>query len=127
MAGGLLLVASLCSAGCDRKTAEAVEQPVPKVTVTAVDSARDDRDFDEYTGQTEASESRRDHEHEFSVTSRPSISRMAISCKRGRRCSPSNRIEYEAIHKQSLSKIASLGIGKLGVGQSATRPQCKVG
>ncbi len=43
------------TAGCEKASATATEQPVPKVTTTAV-IQQETTDYDEYTGRTEASE-----------------------------------------------------------------------
>src|SRR5262245_36104119 len=51
-----IAIASLaCCVGCERAAPAASEQPVPKVTVTAV-VAQETIDADEYSGKTEASE-----------------------------------------------------------------------
>src|SRR6187402_2794308 len=53
---GLIGVVLSSNGGCSRAAPAASDQPVPKVTVTPVIS-QETVDADEYTGQTEASES----------------------------------------------------------------------
>ncbi len=103
LAVGLMLVALLSSAGCDRKTAEAVEQPVPKVTVTAVVS-QDTIDADEYIGKTEASEIVEIRARVFGYLKTIDF-KDGDFVKEGQTLFTIEPDEYEAIHKQSLSRI----------------------
>ncbi len=109
------LLASLAfGSGCDRAAPAASEQPVPKVTVTAVVS-QETIDADEYTGQTEASES-------VEIRARVFGYLKSIDFKDGDYVQEGQTLftiepdEYEAIHQQSLSRIdlnaASLALAK---------------
>jgi RND family efflux transporter MFP subunit len=100
--------------GCNRAAPAAVEQPTPKVTVVEVDS-QETTDADEYTGQTEASET-------VEVRARVFGYLKSIEFKDGDFVQEGQTLfmiepdEYEAIHKQSLSKIdlnaANLALAK---------------
>jgi RND family efflux transporter MFP subunit len=89
--------------GCHRAAPAAVDQPVPKVTVSAVVS-QETIDADEYTGQTEASET-------VEVRARVFGYLKSIDFKDGDYVQEGQTLfaiepdEYEAIHQQSLSKI----------------------
>jgi RND family efflux transporter MFP subunit len=99
--GGLLLVAG--SMGCDKTAAPTAEQPVPRVTVTPA-VAREEIDFDEYTGQTEASEI-------VEVRARVYGYLKSIDFRDGDFVEEGETLftiepdEYQAIHDQSLSRI----------------------
>jgi RND family efflux transporter MFP subunit len=101
-----LLALSLASSGCNRKSSEtaAAEQPVPKVTVTAVVS-HETIDADEYIGKTEASEV-------VEVRARAFGYLKSVNFKDGDYVEEGQKLfeiepdEYQAIHDQSLSRIA---------------------
>jgi multidrug efflux system membrane fusion protein len=100
--------------GCDKPAPEKAEQPVPKVTVTAV-VAHETIDADEYTGQTEASET-------VEVRARVFGYLKSIDFKDGDHVKEGQTLftiepdEYQAIHQQSLSRIdlnaANLALAK---------------
>src|SRR5436190_2569180 len=104
----------VASSGCDRPAPAAAEQPVPKVTVTAVVS-HETIDADEYTGQTEASET-------VEVRARVFGYLKTIEFKDGDFVTEGQTLftiepdEYDAIHQQSLSRIdlnsANLALAK---------------
>lgn len=100
--GGGLLLASV-SLGCGKTAAPPAEQPVPRVTVTPA-VAREEIDFDEYTGRTEASEM-------VEVRARVFGYLKAIEFKDGDFVEEGQTLfqiepdEYQAIHDQSLSRI----------------------
>jgi RND family efflux transporter MFP subunit len=110
------LVASLCLlfGGCNRQAPAAAEAPVPKVTVTAVVS-QETIDADEYTGQTEASET-------VEVRARVFGYLKSVEFKDGDYVTEGQTLftiepdEYQAIHEQSLSRIdlnaANLALAK---------------
>lgn len=111
---GLLCVLPLFSA-CDRAVpAASGEQPVPKVTVSEV-VAQETVDADEYTGQTEASET-------VEVRARVFGYLKSIEFKDGDYVKAGQTLftiepdEYDAIHQQSLSRIdlnaANLALAK---------------
>jgi RND family efflux transporter MFP subunit len=91
-------------AGCKPAAPAAAEQPVPKVTVTPVVS-QETLDADEYTGQTEASES-------VEVRARVFGYLKTIDFKDGDYVQEGQQLftiepdEYEAIYQQSVSRIA---------------------
>jgi RND family efflux transporter MFP subunit len=90
-------------AGCNRNSPAATELPTPKVTTTAV-VAQETIDSDEYTGQTEASET-------VEVRARVFGYLKSIDFKDGDFVTENQPLftiepdEYEAIHKQSLARI----------------------
>lgn len=100
--------------GCKQTAPVISEQPVPKVTVAAVVSQQT-IDSDEYTGQTEASET-------VEVRARVFGYLKSIEFKDGDYVSEGQSLftiepdEYEAIHQQSLSRIdlnaANLALAK---------------
>lgn len=101
----LLLIALLtCCAGCKSKAPVAAEQPVPRVTVAEVIS-QEIVDSDEYTGKTEASEI-------VEVRARVFGFLKSIDFKDGDFVREGQTLftiepdEYEAIHQQSLARIA---------------------
>jgi RND family efflux transporter MFP subunit len=108
------LVALCTSTGCGKSAPAAAELPVPKVTVTAVVS-QETIDADEYTGQTEASET-------VEVRARVFGYLKSIEFKDGDYVTEGQTLftiepdEYEAIHQQSLSRIdlnaANLAVAK---------------
>lgn len=89
--------------GCKPPTPAATELPVPKVTTTEVVS-QETTNFDEYTGRTEASEI-------VEIRARVFGYLKTIDFKEGDFVQEGQPLfsiepdEYEAIHKQSLSKI----------------------
>src|SRR5262245_64765305 len=89
--------------GCDRSAPATAQQPVPKVTVTAVVS-QETIDADEYTGQTEASEI-------VEVRARVFGYLKAIEFKDGDFVTEGQTLftieddEYAAINQQSVSRI----------------------
>ena len=91
-------------AGCGKSAPAASEQPVPKVTVTAVVSL-ETIDADEYTGQTEGSET-------VEVRARVFGYLKSIEFKDGDYVKEGQTLfmiepdEYEAIHQQSQSRVA---------------------
>lgn len=100
--GGWLALLAL-AAGCNSGPPAAPEQPVPKVTVTAV-AAQETVDADEYTGQTEASEM-------VEVRARVFGYLKSIDFKDGDFVEEGQTLftieedEYDAIYKQSLARI----------------------
>lgn len=114
--GGLLAAASLFSAwGCNRVAPPSQEQPIPKVTVTAV-TAQEIVDADEYIGKTEASEI-------VEVRARVFGYLKTIEFKDGDMVTEGQTLftiepdEYQAIHDQALSRIA-LNDAKLELAKS---------
>lgn len=99
----LLAAACLVSSGCDSGGPAVAEQPVPKVTVTKV-VAQETIDADEYTGKSEASEA-------VEVRSRVFGYLKTIEFADGDFVTEGQTLftiepdEYDAIHKQSLSRI----------------------
>ncbi len=89
--------------GCERSAPAAAEQPVPKVTVTAVVS-QETVDADEYTGKTEASET-------VEVRARVFGYLKTIDFQDGDFVTEDQTLftiepdEYNAIHQQSLARI----------------------
>ncbi len=98
---GLLL--SFAS-GCDREQSQAAEQPVPKVTTTAA-VQQETTDYDEYTGKTEASETVDIHARVFGYLKSIEF-KDGDFVKEGQTLFTIEPDEFEAIHNQSLSKIA---------------------
>jgi RND family efflux transporter MFP subunit len=101
--------------GCDRTPpAAAAQQPVPKVTVTAVVS-QEVIDSDEYIGQTEASEVVEVRARVFGYLKSIEF-RDGDYVKEGQTLFTIEPDEYEAIHQQSLSRIelnaANLALAK---------------
>src|SRR5436190_38037 len=113
LAIALLLILPLGFA-CTKATPEKAELPVPKVTVAAVVS-QETIDADEYTGQTEASET-------VEVRARVFGYLKTIEFKDGDFVTEGQTLftiepdEYDAIHQQSLSRIdlnsANLALAK---------------
>src|SRR5437868_14518670 len=91
------------SFGCNRAAPAAAEQPVPKVTVSAVVS-QETIDADEYTGQTEASEIVEVRARVFGYLKSIEF-KDGDYVKEGQTLFTSKPDEYEATHQQSLSKI----------------------
>jgi RND family efflux transporter MFP subunit len=92
------------SVGCNRPaSATAAEQPVPKVTVTAV-VAQETIDSDEYTGKTEASETVEVRARVFGYLKTIDF-QDGDFVKEGQTLFTIEPDEYEAIHQQSLSRI----------------------
>src|SRR6185369_9256886 len=101
--------------GCNEKAAPAAaEQPVPKVTVTAVVS-QETIDADEYTGQTEASETVEVRARVFGYLKSIDF-KDGDFVKEGQTLFTIEPDEYQAIHQQSLSRIdlnaANLALAK---------------
>jgi RND family efflux transporter MFP subunit len=121
---GLLLAASvaisLLCAGCNRALPAASDTPVPKVTTTAVIS-QETIDSDDYTGQTEASQS-------VEVRARVFGFLKSVDFKDGDFVTENQPLftieseEYEAIHNQSLARIelnqANLTLAKAKLGRN---------
>lgn len=99
-----LVFAALLFTGCTSPTPATIVPPTPSVTVAAVE-AREITDFDEYTGKTEASEI-------VEVRSRIFGFLKSIEFKDGDFVKEGQTLftiepeEYQAIHEQSLAKIA---------------------
>lgn len=102
----LLAIGALLAAmsGCDKTAASTAEQPVPKVTTTAV-VQQETTDYDEYTGKTEASEAVDIHARVFGYLKTIDF-KDGDFVKEGQTLFTIEPDEYEAIHNQSLSKIA---------------------
>ena len=101
--GGLLLFL-VTGSGCNRGGApSAAEQPVPKVTVTPVVS-QETTDFDEYTGQTSASESVEIRARVFGYLKTIDF-KDGDYVKEGTPLFTIEPDEYDAIHQQALSRI----------------------
>lgn len=99
----ICLALFLFAFGCRNNTPPAVEQPVPRVTVSEV-VQEEVIDFDDYTGQTEASEI-------VEVRSRLYGFLDSIDFKDGNYVQEGQTLftiepdEYKAIHEQSLARI----------------------
>jgi len=89
--------------GCNRAAPAAVEQPVPKVTVTEVVS-QETVDADEYTGQTEASEIVEVRARVFGYLKSIDF-KDGDFVKEGQTLFTIEPDEYEAIHQQSVSRV----------------------
>jgi RND family efflux transporter MFP subunit len=98
-----IALAALTGAGCDRTAPAASEQPVPKVTVTAVVS-QETIDADEYTGQTEASESVEVRARVFGYLKTIDFEDGDFVTE-GQTLFTIEEDEYAAIHQQSVSRI----------------------
>jgi len=98
---GTLLAAT---SGCEKTTASTVEQPVPKVTTTPV-VQEETTDYDEYTGQTKASETVDIHARVFGYLKSVDF-KDGDYVKEGQTLFTIEPDEYQAIHNQSLSRIA---------------------
>src|SRR6476660_3227052 len=96
---GALAVAPLMG-GCEKAAPSAAEQPVPKVTVTAVVS-QETIDADEYTGQTEASETVEVRARVFGYLKSIDF-KDGDYVKEGQTLFTIEPDEYAAIHQQSL-------------------------
>jgi multidrug efflux pump subunit AcrA (membrane-fusion protein) len=100
----VLIAVLTSSAGCNSKGSVAAEQPVPRVTVAEV-IGQEIVDSDEYTGKTEASEI-------VEVRARVFGFLKTIDFKDGDFVHEGQTLftiepdEYEAIHQQSLARIA---------------------
>ena len=93
------------ASGCDRGPATSVEQQaVPKVTTTDV-IQRETIDYDEYTGRTEASEAVEIRARVFGYLKTIDF-QDGDFVKEGQKLFTIEPDEYQAIHDQSLSKIA---------------------
>jgi RND family efflux transporter MFP subunit len=116
----VILIAVFCAvlplgSGCDRPAPAAAQQQVPKVTVTAVVS-QETVDADEYTGQTEASESVEVRARVFGylqsiefkdgdLVTGPEVGPNGEVLKEGQTLFTIEPDEYQAIHQQSVSRI----------------------
>jgi multidrug efflux system membrane fusion protein len=111
-----LVPLALASAGCERPAASVAEQPVPKVTATEVRS-HETIDFDEYTGQTEASESVEIRARVFGYlrsiefkdgdfVTGPELGPNGEVTKEGQILFTIEPDEFKAIYEQSVSRIA---------------------
>lgn len=98
-----ILLAVLPGIGCDRAAPAASEQPVPKVTVTAV-AAQETIDADEYPGQTEASESVEVRARVFGYLKTIEFQDGDFVTE-GQTLFTIEEDEYQAIHQQSVSRI----------------------
>src|SRR3954451_2791521 len=109
-----MLSMPLISMGRDRAAPAASEQPVPKVTVSAVVS-QETIDADEYTGQTEASEIVEVRARVFGYLKSIDF-KDGDYVKEGQTLFTIEPDEYQAIHQQSLSRIdlntANLNLAK---------------
>ena len=101
LALGVLLFVTI---GCERAQPTVAEQTVPKVTTAAV-IQQETTDYDEYTGKTEASESVDIHARVFGYLKSIEF-KDGDFVKEGQTLFTIEPDEYEAIHNQSLSKIA---------------------
>jgi len=99
---GMVSLLPLISA-CNQAAPAASEQPVPKVTVSAVVS-QETIDADEYTGQTEASETVDVRARVFGYLKSIDF-QDGDYVKEGQTLFTIEPDEYEAIHQQSLSRI----------------------
>ncbi len=97
-------VALIATSGCEKAAATATTQPVPKVTTTPV-VQQETTDYDEYTGTTEASEAVDIHARVFGYLKSIEF-KDGDFVKEGQTLFTIEPDEYDAIHKQSLSKIA---------------------
>jgi RND family efflux transporter MFP subunit len=89
--------------GCNRGAAETASQPVPKVTVTEVVS-QETIDFDEYIGQTEASELVEVRARVFGYLKTIEF-KDGDFVKEGQTLFTIEPDEYQAIHEQSVARI----------------------
>lgn len=101
-----VVVFTLLSAisGCEKASPTVAQQTVPKVTTTAV-IQQQTTDYDEYTGKTEASETVDIHARVFGYL-RSIEFKDGDFVKEGQALFTIEPDEYEAIHNQSLSRIA---------------------
>jgi RND family efflux transporter MFP subunit len=102
----VLALAALLAAtsGCDKTAASTTELPVPKVTTAPV-VQKETTDYDEYTGKTEASEAVDIHARVFGYLKSIDF-KDGDFVKEGQTLFTIEPDEYQAIHNQSLSKIA---------------------
>jgi len=102
----LVTIAALLSmtSGCDKTAASTTEQPVPKVTTAPV-VQQETTDYDEYTGKTEASEAVDIHARVFGYLKTIDF-KDGDYVKEGQTLFTIEPDEYQAVHNQSLSKIA---------------------
>ena len=112
------------TAGCGGANAEGRTSRVPKVTTTDV-VQQETTDFDEYTGRTEASETVEVRARVFGYLKTIDF-KDGDFVKEGQTLFTIEPDEYDAIHKQSLSKIARLGV-EARAGEGEARPQRKAG
>ncbi len=96
----LLMVTS----GCQQEQSAVAEQPIPKVTTTQV-VQQETTDYDEYTGKTEAFESVEVRARVFGYLKSIEF-KDGDFVKEGQVLFTIEPDEYDAIHNQTLSKIA---------------------
>ncbi len=105
---GIVLLVAIASilpnSGCESSVPVIAEQPVPKVTTAAV-IAQEVIDYDDYTGRTEASEIVEVRPRVFGYLT-DILFQDGDLVKEGQTLFTIESDEYDAIHKQSLSKIA---------------------
>jgi RND family efflux transporter MFP subunit len=99
----VLLCVVLFGSGCEKTAPAAAELPVPKVTVTAVVS-QETMDADEYTGETEASESVEVRARVFGYLKTIEFTDGDFVTE-GQPLFTIEPDEYQAIHNQSLARI----------------------
>jgi RND family efflux transporter MFP subunit len=90
--------------GCDKTTSPTEEKTIPKVTTAAV-IQQQTTDYDEYTGKTEASETVDIHARVFGYLKSIEF-KDGDFVKEGQTLFTIEPDEYDAVHNQSLSKIA---------------------
>ena len=120
LAIGLLASCRRWHAAVQSGGAAKAEQPVPKVTVTAVVS-QETIDADEYTGQTEASEIVEIRARVFGYLKSIEF-KDGDYVKEGQTLFTIEPDEYEAIHEQSLSRN-DLNAANLDAGEGQACPQ----
>jgi len=101
--------------GCSQATNPVGDLPIPKVTTTAV-VQQQTTDYDEYTGRTEASETVDIHARVFGYLKSIEF-KDGDHVKEGQKLFTIEPDEFDAIHNQSLSKIA-IWESKLDVAKS---------
>lgn len=111
----LVATSLLACVGCKEPSITASEQPVPKVTVAAV-TTQEIIDADEYIGRTEASEIVEVRARVFGYLKNINFKDGDI-VEEGQVLFNIEPDEYEAIHNQSVSRIA-LGDAKLELAKS---------
>lgn len=102
--GLLLLLGSILLAGCEPATEAIVAPPVPKVTVAPV-IEEETIDYDEYTGRTEANAAVEIRARVFGYL-KDAHFKDGDMVEEGQLLFTIEPDEYQAIHEQSLSKIA---------------------
>ena len=110
------------ASGCGGSPSATAELPVPKVTTAEV-VQQETTDFDDYTGRTEASEAVEVRARVFGYLKTIEF-KDGDFVKEGQTLFTIEPDEYEAIHNQSLSKIA-VWESKLGVAKARFGPPRK--